>query len=93
MENFMNPLQQIIYNRFARYIAVETTSDPTSNVTPTTSSQISFAHKLADEMRKIGFSEVEVDEYGFVTGLIPANTDKKGPHYRPFCPYGYGVRL
>ena len=99
MENFMNPLQQTIYNRFARYIAVETTSDPTSNVTPTTSSQISFAHKLADEMRKIGFSEVEVDEYGFVTGLIPANTDKKAPtiglfaHMDTVCDYnGANIR-
>ena len=95
----MNPLQQTIYNRFARYIAVETTSDPTSNVTPTTSSQISFAHKLADEMRKIGFSEVEVDEYGFVTGLIPANTDKKAPtiglfaHMDTVCDYnGANIR-
>ena len=75
----MNALQQKIYNRFVRYVAVDTTSDPTSNVTPTTPSQISFAHILAQEMRSIGFTDVEVDEYGFVTGLLPANTDKKAP--------------
>lgn len=75
----MNALQQKIYNRFVRYVAVDTTSDPTSNVTPTTPSQISFAHTLAQEMRSIGFTDVEVDEYGFVTGLLPANTDKKAP--------------
>lgn len=75
----MNALQQKIYNRFVRYVAVDTTSDPTSNVTPTTPSQISFAHTLAQEMRSIGFTNVEVDEYGFVTGLLPANTDKKAP--------------
>lgn len=75
----MNALQQKIYNRFVRYVAVDTTSDPTSHVTPTTPSQISFAHTLAQEMRSIGFTDVEVDEYGFVTGLLPANTDKKAP--------------
>jgi len=75
----MNELQQKIFKRLSRYVAVDTTSDPTSTVIPTTASQISFAHQLADEMRKIGLAEVEVDEYGFVTGLIPANTDQKAP--------------
>ena len=75
----MNPLQQKIYNRFVRYVSVDTTSDPTSKITPTTPSQISFAHTLAQEMRAIGFTDVEVDEYGFVTGVLPANTDKKAP--------------
>ncbi len=75
----MNKLQQKIFTRLSRYVAVDTTSDPDSKVVPTTDSQISFAHQLASEMRKIGMSEVEVDEYGFVTGLIPANTDKKAP--------------
>ena len=75
----MNKLQQKIFTRLSRYVAVDTTSDPDSKVVPTTDSQISFAHQLASEMRKIGMSDVEVDEYGFVTGLIPANTDKKAP--------------
>ena len=75
----MNALQQKIYNRFIRYVAVDTTSDPESTSVPTTSSQISFAHSLAAEMEQIGFTDVEVDEYGFVTGLLPANTDKKAP--------------
>ena len=75
----MNDLQQQIYNRLCRYVAFDTTSDPASTVTPTTDSQISFAHQMAAEMKKIGVTEVEVDEYGFVTGLIPATSDKKSP--------------
>ncbi len=75
----MNTIQQTIYNRFVQYVAVETTSDPDSKSIPSTSSQISFAHRLATEMKKVGFADVEVDEYGFVTGLIPSNTDNKSP--------------
>ena len=75
----MNDLQQQIYARLRRYVAFDTTSDPAGTVTPTTDSQISFAHQMAAEMKKIGITEVEVDEYGFVTGLIPATTDKKTP--------------
>ena len=75
----MNDLQQKMFSRLCRYVAVDTTSDPNSKVVPTTDSQISFAHQLAAEMRKIGISEVEVDEYGFVTGLIPATAGKPAP--------------
>ncbi len=89
----MNPLQQKIYDRFVRYVSMDTTSDPTSTVTPTTLSQMSFADTLAREMRAVGFSDVEVDEYGFVTGLLPANTQKKAPvigffaHMDTVCDY------
>ena len=75
----MNDIQQKIYKRLARYVAVETTSNGESSSIPSTDSQISFAHQLAEEMRKIGVSEVEVDEFGFVTGLIPPTTDKAAP--------------
>ena len=47
----MNELQKKIYDRFVRYVSVETTSDPESTVTPTTQSQIEFAHLLAKEMK------------------------------------------
>ncbi|MBP5429544.1 MAG: peptidase T [Elusimicrobiaceae bacterium] len=75
----MNELQQKIYKRLARYVAVDTTSDGASTVVPSTDAQISFAHQMADEMKKAGLQEVEVDEYGFVTGLLPANTQAPAP--------------
>ncbi len=75
----MNELQQKIYTRLVRYVSIDTTSTPDSTVVPSTDAQISFAHQLAAEMKKIGITEVEVDEYGFATGLIPATTDQKAP--------------
>lgn len=95
----MNELQKKIYDRFVRYVSVDTTSDPESTVTPTTQSQIEFAHLLAKEMKTVGLTDVEVDEYGFVTGLLPANTDKKVPtigffaHMDTVCDYcGKNIR-
>lgn len=95
----MNSLQQKIYNRFVRYVSVDTTSDPESTSVPSTPSQISFAHTLAAEMKKVGFQEVEVDEYGIVTGVLPANTDQPAPtigffaHMDTVCDYnGAGIR-
>lgn len=38
-----------------------------------------FAKMLADEMPSAGFTDVEMDEYGFVTATIEANTDKPAP--------------
>ncbi len=89
----MNHLQQQIYDRFVRYISTDTTSNPESSSVPTTSSQISFAHSLAQEMKKVGFQEVEVDEYGIATGVLPANTDHPAPtigwfaHMDTVCDY------
>ena len=75
----MNDIQKKIYTRLCRYVAVETTSNAESNCVPSTDSQIAFAHQLAAEMKKIGVAEVEVDEYGFVTGLIPPTCAEKAP--------------
>ena len=75
----MNELKTELYQRFVKYASVDTTSDPTQKTTPTTSSQMMFAKMLADEMPSAGFTDVEMDEYGFVTATIEANTDKPAP--------------
>lgn len=75
----MNDIKQELYNRFVKYVSVDTTSDPTQKTTPTTASQMMFAKMLADEMPSLGFTDVEMDEYGFVTATIPANTDVPAP--------------
>ena len=66
----MNQLQQKIYDRFVRYVSVETTSDGTSNTVPTTKPQLAFGKMLAEEMKQIGFSNVGIDANGFVFGEI-----------------------
>lgn len=69
----MNDLQKKIYDRLACYVAVETTSDSQSKTVPTTATQLAFGKTLAEELKQIGVSNVEIDKNGFVYGEIPAN--------------------
>lgn len=68
-----------IVERFIRYAKIHTTSDPKSSSFPSTERQLVFARQLEQELREIGLSEVNTDEYGYVTATLPANTDKKCP--------------
>ncbi len=69
----MNDLQKKIYDRFVRYVSVETTSDENSNRVPTTATQLTFGKMLAQEMKEMGLANVGIDKNGFVYGEVPAN--------------------
>jgi len=62
-----------VTERFIRYAKQYTTSNPESETYPSTERQMVFMQKLADELREIGCSEVELDEFGYVMATIPAN--------------------
>ena len=61
------------YERLLRYAAIDTGSDETSEVTPSSPGQIVLADKLAEELRELGVSDVYVDEHAYVYGKIPAS--------------------
>lgn len=61
-----------VTERFIRYAKEYTTSDPGSETYPSTDRQLVFLEKLADELKKIGCSEVELDKFGYVMATIPA---------------------
>jgi len=65
-----------LVERFLSYVKVETTSDETTEVTPSTPGQMFFAKQLKDELEQIGLSEVVLDANGYVYATLPANTDK-----------------
>ena len=71
-------MEQVL-DRFLRYTRVYTTSDHNSQTYPSTERQIPFADQLAEELRSIGMTEVERDQYGNVTATLEANTEKKLP--------------
>lgn len=73
----MNELQKKIYDRFVKYVSFDTTSSGMSTTVPTTATQLDFGKMLAEEMKEIGFSNVDIDKNGFVFGEIAGNA--QGP--------------
>ncbi len=62
-----------LIDRFLKYVAFDTQSDPHSETFPSTAKQLVLLHELASEMREMGLTEVAVDEHGYTTGTIPAS--------------------
>ena len=67
-----------ILDRFLRYVAVDTQSDENSETQPSTDKQLNLLGMLRDELNAMGV-EATLDEYGYVIGYIPSNTDKEVP--------------
>ena len=61
-----------ITDRFLRYVAVDTQSDPDSENQPSSEKQLDLLKMLRDELRAMGI-EADMDEYGYVMAGIPAN--------------------
>src|SRR5260370_4423600 len=68
-----------VTERFLRYVAIDTQSDPTSATCPSTEKQKDLGRLLATELQAMGIRDAHLDEYGYVYATIPANTDKKVP--------------
>jgi tripeptide aminopeptidase len=68
-----------ITDRFLKYVSFHTTSDYNTNLTPSTPGQMIFAQYLAEELKSIGLTEVELDKNGYIMATLPANTDKDVP--------------
>ena len=64
--------------RFLKYVKTETRSDATSTTTPTTQTQVAFAHELMKELEKIGMKDITYNETnGYVIATLPSNLDKE----------------
>ncbi|MGP5427933.1 peptidase T [Enterococcus malodoratus] len=64
--------------RFLHYVKTETRSDATSTTTPTTQTQVAFAHELMKELEEIGMKDVTYNEKnGYVIASLPSNIDKE----------------
>ena len=65
--------------RFLRYVAVDTQSDPTSPSQPSTEKQKDLGRLLVEELLAIGLGDAHLDEHGNVYATVPGNSDKKVP--------------
>lgn len=64
--------------RFLRYAAIPTRSDPDSTATPSTDCQFSLARLLADELTALGLTNVRVTDNCFVYAALPATPGLEG---------------
>ena len=67
-----------ISERFLRYVAVDTQSDPDSDSQPSAAKELTLLRMLCDELNALGV-EATLDEYGYVMASIPANCDTPAP--------------
>ena len=65
--------------RFLRYVQIDTQSDPLSKSNPSTEKQKDLSKILAEELKQLGVADAHMDEWGYVYGIIPSNTEKKVP--------------
>ncbi len=67
------PEQQVLLERFLRYVQVDTQSDENATCSPSTEKQKDLARLLAEELRALGVADAAMDEWGYVTGTVPSN--------------------
>ncbi|MBN1215066.1 MAG: peptidase T [Candidatus Lokiarchaeota archaeon] len=68
--SIINLITEKVISRFLKYVRIETTSDETSNESPSTDSQVKFGKLLIDEMEELGIKEIIHDEHGYIYAKI-----------------------
>ena len=68
-----------ILDRFIRYVKIDTQSQHDSESYPSTAKQLDLAKLLEKELRELGLSDVELDQYGYVTATLASNIEKDCP--------------
>ncbi len=75
----MNSFKDEIFERFAKYVAVESGSDDKSESFPTTETQREFAKTVMQDMHDIGLEDIDLDKNAYLTATIPATKGVKAP--------------
>jgi tripeptide aminopeptidase len=68
-----------VEERFVRYAQLDTTADPNSTSFPSSEKQKNLSAILVDELKAIGVSDAETDQWGYVYATIPANVSHAVP--------------
>ncbi len=66
-----------VSERFLKYVSFGTNSDENSETCPSTESQLVLGRFLAEELKNIGLTGVEIDENGYVYGVIEATQGRE----------------
>ena len=64
-----------VTERFLKYVSFPTMSDETSETCPSSEKQWALARAIESELREMGLSDVCLDENGYITATLPANSE------------------
>lgn len=81
----MSSYSHTVKDRFLKYVQIDTTADPVSPTFPSSEKQKDLARVLTQELKEIGLTEVEMDEWGYVYATIPSNSDNNDIPTICFC--------
>jgi len=81
MENYNSTVAE----RFMKYVQIDTTADPNSTSFPSSMIQKNLGKLLVEELKEMGISDAEMDEWGYVFATIPNNTGKDNLPTICFC--------
>ena len=71
--------RQQLLDRFLRYVKVDTRSDEASESSPTTEKQKDLSRMLNEELKELGCSDAEMNEWGYVFATVPGNLPTDHP--------------
>lgn len=81
----MHSKKYTVEERFLKYVQIDTTADPESSSFPSSMKQKNLGKLLSDELKQIGLTEVEMDEWGYVFATIPSNSSNSNLPTICFC--------
>jgi tripeptide aminopeptidase len=64
-----------VLERFLRYVAVDTQSDPDSPSYPSTEKQLDLSRKLVAELEELGVDDARLTDHGYVFATVPGTVD------------------
>lgn len=68
-----------VEERFLEYVKINTKSDETTRVTPSTKGQLELAEKLCNELKELGLKDARISEFGYVYATLEKNCNKDIP--------------
>ena len=70
---------ETVVERFLRYVKYDTQSAEGTGTYPSTEKQKELAKRLVEELKELGLKDASMDQYGYVTATLTANTQRSSP--------------
>jgi tripeptide aminopeptidase len=69
----VKPPAETVFDRFMRYVKIDTQSAEDKETVPSTQKQFDLARLLEKELKDLGVQNVRVSEFAIVYGMVPGN--------------------